>query len=41
MCTDNEAVVASILAVKQTVAGLEEEEARLGMVVVGRDPKSS
>ena len=35
--THNEAVVASVLTVEEAVAGLEEEQARLGVVVVGRD----
>lgn len=39
--THDEAIVAAVLAVKEAAAGLEEEQARLGVVVVGRDPKSS
>lgn len=40
-CTHNEAVVASILTVEEAVAGLEKEQACLGMVVIGGDSKCS
>lgn len=33
--------MASVLTVEEAVAGLEEEQARLGVVVVGRDAERS
>lgn len=39
--THDEAIVASILAIKETIAGLEEEQACLSMVVIRGDPKRS
>lgn len=40
-CTHNEAIVASILTVEEAIAGLEEEQACLSMVVIGGDTKCS
>lgn len=37
--THDEAVVASVLTVEEAVAGLEEEQARLRMVIIGGDTK--
>lgn len=39
--THDESIVASILTVEQAVAGLEEEQTRLGVVVIGGDTKGS
>lgn len=39
--THDEAIVASILTVEEAVAGLEEEQARLCVIVIGGDAKGS
>lgn len=39
--THDETIVATVLTVEEAIAGLEEEQARLGMVVVGGDTEGS
>ena len=40
-CTHDEAIVSAILTVEEAIAGLEEEQARLTMVVIGGDTECS
>lgn len=37
--THNEAIMASVPAVEQAVAGLEQEKAALGVIIIRCDPK--